>query len=154
MPRYTVSAADLPIDACQSDVTEHVTLPTFLASSALPAGAKSAHQKRGAIAIVPVQTSLFICSCRRQFVLRPSFFHFSGDLPIGVCQSDGTERITLLLLSGDLPYLLALDRPTKSVVLAIRGTVSVADLATDMLADPEPMEEWLPDTMAPVCHNI
>ncbi|KAL0022813.1 hypothetical protein WJX79_000883 [Trebouxia sp. C0005] len=48
---------------------------------------------------------------------------------------------------GDLPYMLALDRPTKSVVLAIRGTVSVADLATDMLADPEPMEEWLPDTM-------
>ena len=56
--------------------------------------------------------------------------------------------------SGDLPYLLALDRPTKSVVLAIRGTVSVADLATDMLADPEPMEEWLPDTMAPVCHVV
>ncbi|KAL0048262.1 hypothetical protein WJX82_011336 [Trebouxia sp. C0006] len=48
---------------------------------------------------------------------------------------------------GDLPYMLALDRPTKSVVLSIRGTVSVADLATDMLADPEPMEEWLPDTM-------
>ena len=61
-----------------------------------------------------------------------------------------TKHVTLLLPSGDLPYLLALDRPTKSVVLAIRGTVSVADLATDMLADPEPMEEWLPDTMTPV----
>ena len=46
--------------------------------------------------------------------------------------------------------MLALDRPTKSVVVAIRGTVSVADLATDMLADPEPMEEWLPDTMTEV----
>ena len=46
--------------------------------------------------------------------------------------------------------MLALDRPTKSIVVAIRGTVSVADLATDMLADPEPMEEWLPDTMTEV----
>ena len=52
--------------------------------------------------------------------------------------------------AGELPYLLALDQPTKSVVLSIRGTVSVADLATDMLADPEPMEEWLPDTMTQV----
>ena len=43
--------------------------------------------------------------------------------------------------------MLALDRPTKSVVVAIRGTVTVADLATDMLADPEPMEEWLPRKM-------
>lgn len=46
--------------------------------------------------------------------------------------------------------MLALDRPTKSIVVAIRGTVSVADLATDMLADPEPMEAWLPDTMTEV----
>lgn len=53
-------------------------------------------------------------------------------------------------MPGDLPYMLALDRPTKSIVVAIRGTVSVADLATDMLADPEPMEEWLPDTMTQV----
>lgn len=51
--------------------------------------------------------------------------------------------------------MLALDRPTKSVVLSIRGTVSVADLATDMLADPEPMEEWLPDTFTRVCiHHL
>ena len=49
--------------------------------------------------------------------------------------------------------MLALDRPTKSIVVAIRGTVSVADLATDMLADPEPMEEWLPDTMSQVHHH-
>lgn len=51
--------------------------------------------------------------------------------------------------------MLALDRPTKSIVVAIRGTVSVADLATDMLADPEPMEEWLPDTMTEVrLHSV
>ena len=59
------------------------------------------------------------------------------------------------LYAGDLPYMLALDRPTKSIVVAIRGTVSVADLATDMLADPEPMEEWLPDTMTQVSlHDV
>ena len=55
--------------------------------------------------------------------------------------------VLYLLFTGDLPYVLALDRPTKSVVVAIRGTVSIADLATDMLADPEPMEEWLPKKM-------
>ena len=46
--------------------------------------------------------------------------------------------------------MLALDRPTKSIVMAIRGTSSIADLATDMLAEPESLEEWLPDTMTEV----
>lgn len=46
--------------------------------------------------------------------------------------------------------MLAVDRPTKSIVLAIRGTSSIADLATDMLACPEVMEEWLSDTKTEV----
>lgn len=74
----------------------------------------------------------------------------AGDLPYGLALDSTYEccfKTGLLVLAGDLPYVLALDRPTKSVVVAIRGTVSVADLATDMLADPEPMEEWLPRNM-------
>ena len=46
--------------------------------------------------------------------------------------------------------MLALDQPSKSIVVAVRGTMSVADMATDLLADPEPMEDWLPDSMSQV----
>lgn len=52
--------------------------------------------------------------------------------------------------AGALPYIIALDRDTKSVVISIRGTVTLADLATDMMAEPKPMDEWLPDSMAQV----
>ena len=44
MARCTAFAADLLIGVCQPDVTEHVTLPTFLTSSAISAGAKLAQQ--------------------------------------------------------------------------------------------------------------
>ena len=46
--------------------------------------------------------------------------------------------------------MLALDQPTKSIVVAVRGTMSVADMATDLLADPAPMDDWLPDSMTQV----
>ena len=52
--------------------------------------------------------------------------------------------------AGALPYIIALDRDTKSVVISIRGTVTLADLATDMMAEPKAMDEWLPDSMAHV----
>ncbi|KAA6428206.1 MAG: hypothetical protein FRX49_01802 [Trebouxia sp. A1-2] len=46
---------------------------------------------------------------------------------------------------GDVPYIICLDRPTRSVVLSIRGTQSLADGATDLLAYPHPLHHWLPD---------
>lgn len=46
--------------------------------------------------------------------------------------------------------MLALDQPTKSIVVAVRGTMSVADMATDLLADPAPMDDWLPHSMTQV----
>ena len=36
------------------------------------------------------------------------------------------------------------------MVISIRGTVTLADLATDMMAEPKAMDEWLPDSMAHV----
>lgn len=35
-------------------------------------------------------------------------------------------------------------REKKSVVVAIRGTQSIADLVTDAVVHPEPMESWVP----------
>ena len=47
-------------------------------------------------------------------------------------------------MTGDVPYIICLDRPTKSIVLAIRGTQSLADAATDLLAYPKKLDRWLP----------
>ncbi|KAK9829311.1 hypothetical protein WJX72_005111 [[Myrmecia] bisecta] len=43
-----------------------------------------------------------------------------------------------------LPYMIVLDRPTRTVVVAIRGTVSIADLVTDAVVHPECINSWLP----------
>ena len=45
---------------------------------------------------------------------------------------------------GALPYIVALDHATKSVVVAVRGTVSTADYVTDMLGVPERLDGWIP----------
>jgi len=44
-----------------------------------------------------------------------------------------------------LPYMIALDHRKKAVVLAVRGTFSIADLVTDAVVYPEPIDEWLSD---------
>ncbi|KAL3150176.1 hypothetical protein ABBQ32_000037 [Trebouxia sp. C0010 RCD-2024] len=46
---------------------------------------------------------------------------------------------------GDVPYIICLDRPSRSLVLSIRGTRSLADAATDLLAHPQPLHHWLPN---------
>ena len=51
---------------------------------------------------------------------------------------------------GHVPYMVALDRKTTSVVVAIRGTMSFADLATDAMALPECIWDWLPDSLRKV----
>lgn len=35
-------------------------------------------------------------------------------------------------------------REKKKVVVAVRGTSSIADLVTDAVVHPEPMEDWIP----------
>ena len=62
----------------------------------------------------------------------------------------GLQAKHISFCAGALPYIIALDRDTKSVVISIRGTVTLADLATDMMAEPKAMDEWLPDSMAHV----
>ena len=51
---------------------------------------------------------------------------------------------------GALPYIVALDHDTKSVVVSIRGSVSTADWVTDMLGVPERLDEWIPDSFREV----
>lgn len=35
-------------------------------------------------------------------------------------------------------------RHRKAVVLALRGTMSMADVVTDAVVHPEPIDDWLP----------
>ena len=42
-----------------------------------------------------------------------------------------------------LPYFIAIDRSTCSVVLAIRGTLSFEDALTDLLCEPAGLDEWI-----------
>ena len=41
-------------------------------------------------------------------------------------------------------------RKRKAVVLALRGTMSMADIVTDAVAHPEQIDDWLPPTFAKV----
>lgn len=43
-----------------------------------------------------------------------------------------------------------LRRKRKAVVLALRGTMSMADIVTDAVAHPEQIDDWLPPTFAKV----
>eukprot|EP00884_Botryococcus_braunii_P020127 jgi/Botrbrau1/6799/Bobra.0153s0002.1 len=43
-----------------------------------------------------------------------------------------------------LPYLIALNRRRKTVVVALRGTMTLADVVTDAVAVPERIDGWLP----------
>ncbi|CAL8469008.1 g8549 [Coccomyxa elongata] len=48
---------------------------------------------------------------------------------------------------GSLPYIVALDRVSRSVVVAVRGTWSLADFVTDIIAVPKPADWWLPPSL-------
>ncbi|KFM25325.1 hypothetical protein F751_0863 [Auxenochlorella protothecoides] len=45
---------------------------------------------------------------------------------------------------GALPYLVMRHRPSNSLVISIRGTVSMEDLITDLLSQPVDVSDWLP----------
>jgi hypothetical protein len=55
----------------------------------------------------------------------------------------GFSQPVLMLFYGDL----LMCREKKSVVVAIRGTQSIADLVTDAVVHPEPMESWVPQVV-------
>eukprot|EP00873_Tetraselmis_striata_P022307 jgi/Tetstr1/442571/TSEL_030668.t1 len=44
---------------------------------------------------------------------------------------------------GILPYFIALDHESQSVVLCVRGTMSLSDCITDAQFHPVPIAEWL-----------
>ncbi len=78
-------------------------------------------------------------------------------VPLVLAVAGETACSTLVKLAcfgtGDVPYIICLDRPTRSVVLSIRGTQSLADGATDLLAYPHPLHHWLPDCYREVPHH-
>ena len=39
-------------------------------------------------------------------------------------------------------------RKLKKIILALRGTMTIADLVTDAVCHPEPLDSWLPDVSA------
>ena len=50
-----------------------------------------------------------------------------------------------------LPYFIALDHDTRTVVVAVRGTYSMEDVITDAIAEPlELPRDWLPPELAKV----
>ncbi|KAL4447467.1 hypothetical protein ABPG75_004686, partial [Micractinium tetrahymenae] len=68
-----------------------------------------------------------------------------------IVQMTGCQPSDLLYVSytnvagGVLPYLIMLHRPSKSVVLSVRGTVSMEDLITDLLSNPVDVSDWVPE---------
>ena len=40
---------------------------------------------------------------------------------------------------------VCLDRPRRAVVVAVRGTVSLQDAITDIVVNPEPIDDWVPE---------
>ncbi|KAK9847646.1 hypothetical protein WJX84_000251 [Apatococcus fuscideae] len=50
---------------------------------------------------------------------------------------------------GCIPYFIAVDKSTKSVVLAIRGTLSLEDCLTDLLCEPAELDAWLKQAHGP-----
>ena len=51
---------------------------------------------------------------------------------------------------GNLPYFIALDREHEAVVIAFRGTYSVADVFTDAVALPQQADAWLSPSLRQV----
>ncbi|GLI69191.1 hypothetical protein VaNZ11_013760 [Volvox africanus] len=50
---------------------------------------------------------------------------------------------------GYLPYMVCLDKPTRSVVIAIRGTFSAEDIVTDCLCEPLDVRDLLSRDVTP-----
>eukprot|EP00890_Picochlorum_soloecismus_P001316 jgi/Picsp_1/2185/NSC_05650-R1_sn1-specific diacylglycerol lipase alpha-like len=68
-----------------------------------------------------------------------------------ICRLTGIPTEDIALSSfvsssfGLLPYMIVLDKISKSIVISIRGTVGYADLVTDMLSAPVDVGSILPD---------
>ncbi|CAK0783155.1 hypothetical protein CVIRNUC_006354 [Coccomyxa viridis] len=79
----------------------------------------------------------------------PGGGHPSTPKHMGIIQAAGISKEDLLYVSprdavlGNLPYFIALDREHEAVVIAFRGTYSVADVFTDAVALPQRADVWL-----------
>lgn len=101
--------------------------------------------------------SLHCVNCFSQGKLLPCVILCVFSLPLADCHfavwcaailEDDVAYLSLQnALEGALPYFVAVDESTKSVVVAIRGTFSMEDTITDILYEPVNLEQWLPDYM-------
>eukprot|EP00891_Asterochloris_glomerata_P004182 jgi/Astpho2/4182/Aster-x1205 len=75
----------------------------------------------------------------------------SDSITSEIMQLTGLPEEDVLFWSHDntalthIPYMICLDRKLKKIILALRGTMTVADLVTDAVCHPEPLDSWLPD---------
>lgn len=92
--------------------------------------------------------SLFSYACTRP---EPETVILNSFTELGLLsQQENTEIIHLNCSNrvlSHLPYLIALDHSEKAVVIAIRGTISVADLVTDVVVYPEVIDDWIPESI-------
>lgn len=63
----------------------------------------------------------------------------------GACPEDLLYVSYTTAAFGVLPYMLLLHRPTRSVVLSVRGTVGFENLITDLLSNPVDASDAMPD---------
>ncbi len=62
-------------------------------------------------------------------------------------QSELTASLDVVCQPGLSTHGFLMCRQKKSVVVAIRGTQSIADLVTDAVVHPESMESWVPQVV-------
>lgn len=81
----------------------------------------------------------------------PQDIVFSGFNELEKLEDDSAIELLHLNCSNrmlaHLPYLIALDHARKTVVLAVRGTISAADIVTDAIVTSERVEDLVPERL-------
>ncbi|KAL4421634.1 hypothetical protein ABPG75_010925 [Micractinium tetrahymenae] len=92
-------------------------------------------------------SALDICACLAA-PPDPSQLIFKGLSELEALEDDASVELLHLNCSNrvlaHLPYMICLDHGKHAVVVAIRGTISAADIVTDAIVYPEPLDSFLP----------
>ncbi|KAL6771318.1 hypothetical protein ACKKBG_A25860 [Auxenochlorella protothecoides x Auxenochlorella symbiontica] len=91
--------------------------------------------------------NLFRKCMSKVFRLQNSYRQQNCEAILEVTGSDASDLLFVSYANtsgGALPYLVMRHRPSNSLVISIRGTVSMEDLITDLLSQPVDVSDWLP----------
>uniref|UniRef100_A0A1D2A505 sn-1-specific diacylglycerol lipase n=1 Tax=Auxenochlorella protothecoides TaxID=3075 RepID=A0A1D2A505_AUXPR len=91
--------------------------------------------------------TLFRKCMSKVFRLQDSYRQRNCEAILEVTGSDASDLLFVSYANtsgGALPYLVMRHRPSNSLVISIRGTVSMEDLITDLLSQPVDVSDWLP----------